>query len=166
MFNLDDWVASCAHETMVIQRLATQLPDGALAYRPTPGQRSTLELMRYMTCMSSMGVARAVDGDWERAGGLSAAAESVAAGDFAAAMDAQMEFIRTEAESLRSRPLADEPCTMPIGTPCTTGQFLINAVLKCFTAYRMQFFLYLKSAGAHELSAYQCWFGIDPPEES
>ena len=55
---------------------------------------------------------------------------------------------------------------MPIGTPCTTAQFLVDAVLKCFVVYRMQFFLYLKSAGAHELTSYDCWFGIDAPEEA
>ena len=34
----------CRHETDVINNLATLLPDGAAEWRPTPGQRSTLDL--------------------------------------------------------------------------------------------------------------------------
>lgn len=166
MFSLDDWVDSCTHETQVIQFLATKMPDGVLDYRPTAGQRSMLELLQYMTCMASPAAARAVDGDWSRGEALTAAAAEVTAESFADAMDAQMAFLCAEAETLRTRPLAEEACTMPIGTPCTTAQFLVNAVLKCFTSYKMQFFLYLKAAGAEQLGSYECWFGMEPPEPS
>ena len=46
---------------------------------------------------------------------------------------------------------------------CTLGEFLVNAVLKALTAYRMQFFLYAKAAGAEELSTADCWIGKSAP---
>jgi hypothetical protein len=165
MYDIEDLLRGCAHETRVIQHLATKMPAGALAWRPTPGQRSTLELMRYMTRMAAVPMARAVDGDWKRGETLEEEAGSLDPEDFAAQLDRQMEILREEAGKLAGRDLAGESCTMPWGTPCTLGAFLVDAVYKTFTAYRMQFFLYLKAAGATQLGAAQCWAGFDPPAE-
>ena len=95
MFSLDDWVASCAHETKVIQHLATKMPVGGLDYRPTPGQRSMRELMQYMTCMAAPPAARAVDGDWSRGEALSAGVDDVTAESFPDALEAQLAFVRS-----------------------------------------------------------------------
>ena len=163
MLNLDQFIDSCAHETKVIQHLATRIPDGALDYRPTEGQRSTLELMRYMTRMSAVLMSYAVEGSWDRAAEIGKATESVTPKNFHEEMDRQMELIREEAAKIADRPLDDTPCAMPWGEPCTLGQFLVNAPLKIFPAYRMQFFLYLKAAGATDLGTANCWAGVDMP---
>ena len=163
MLTLDQFLAGCAHETRVIQHLATKIPAGGLDYRPTPGQRSMAELMRYMTRMAVEPMARAVDGDWSRGPAFEEEAEAVELGDFAAEMDVQMDLMRAEAEKLRDRDLTAEPCSMPWGAPCTLGEFLVNAVGRTYTAYRMQFFLYVKAAGAHDLGPAQCWVGVDLP---
>ena len=39
---------ACRHETKVIKHLATRLPEDSMDWRPTEGQRSMLELMRYL----------------------------------------------------------------------------------------------------------------------
>ena len=162
MLTLDQFLDACAHETTVIQHLATKVPENALDYRPTDGQRSMLEFMQYMTRMAALPMARAVEGDWERNEEFAAESEAVTAETFADEMDRQMEILREEAAKLADRPF-DSECSMPWGVTCTLGEFLVNAVLTTYKCYRMQFFLYCKSAGAHELGPAQCWIGLDPP---
>ena len=166
MLTLDQLLDACAHETKVIQHLATKVPEGVpeggLDYRPTDGQRSTLELLQYLTRMAALPMARAVTGDWERNGEFAAESEAVTVETFAGEMDRQMEILREEAAKLADRPF-DSECGMPWGAPCTLGEFLVNAVLGTFKCYRMQLFLYCKAAGAHELGPAQCWVGFDPP---
>jgi len=162
MLTLEQLLDSCAHETKVIQHLATKVPEDQLDYRPTEGQRSTRELMAYMTRMAMMPMVRAVDGDWERVEAIAAETESATPESFAAEMDRQLEMLRAEATKLADQPF-DSECAMPWGAPCTLGEFLVNAVLGTYKCYRMQFFLYCKAAGAHELGPAQCWIGIDPP---
>ena len=163
MLSLDQLLASCDRETKIIKNLATKMPEGGLDYRPTPEQRSTLELMRYMTRMAAGPMCYANDNNWDRGIAMHNDTEGVTAESFAAEMDRQMDIIRGEAAKLADKPFDDTPCAMPWQEPCTLGEFLVNAVLKTFPAYRMQYFLYLKGAGASELSTYQCWVGIDPP---
>jgi hypothetical protein len=151
---------SMRHETKVIQHLATKVPVGALDYRPTPGQRSTLELMRYMTTMGVVPTAFAIRGHWDDAEALEQEAESVEPATFAAAMDRQMERIEGLFEEFSEEEAATRPAKMPWGTP-TTG--LVDMVVKCFAAYRMQLFLYAKACGASELGPANCWVGVDPP---
>jgi len=164
MFTLDQLVDSCAHETKVIQHLATKMPEGGLDYRPSPPQRSMLELMQYMTRMTAVPMIYAVDGSWDRAVDSGKATESVTPENFSAEMDRQMELIKEEAAKIADKPLDDTPCAMPWGTPCTLGEFLINAALKTFPVYRMQYFLYLKAAGASEIGSLDCWVGVDSME--
>ena len=162
MLTLEQLMDSCAHETKVIQHLATKVPEDGLEYRPTDGQRSTRELMAYMTRMAMMPMGYAVDGDWSRADALSAEIEAATPEQFAAEMDRQLEMLRAEAARLADRPF-DSECPMPWGAPCTLGEFLVNAVLGTFKCYRMQMFLYCKAAGAHDIGPAQCWAGFDPP---
>jgi hypothetical protein len=162
MINLDQFLESCAHETKVIQHLATKVPEGSDDYRPTPGQRSMRELMQYLTRTAAVPMAFVADGDWNRAEEITKICEHVTAENFAAEMDNQMDFLRAESAKLEGKDLETEACAMPWGTPCTAGEFIINAVGKSFTAYRMQFFLYLKAAGASDLGSMQCWVGVDP----
>lgn len=77
MLTLEQLLDSCAHETKVIQHLATKVPEGGLDYRPTEGQRSMRELMAYMTRMAMMPKARAVDGEWSRKEAIAAETESM-----------------------------------------------------------------------------------------
>ena len=90
MITKDQLLASMRHETKVMQHLATKVPPGTYDWRPTPAQRSTLELMKYLTTCGSIGVSFAVTGTWDMAQKLETEAESVTPETFHAAMDRQM----------------------------------------------------------------------------
>mgnify|MGYP005725594825 FL=1 len=42
-------IESIEHETTVIKHLASKISSDVLDYRPTPSQRSMLELLQYLT---------------------------------------------------------------------------------------------------------------------
>ncbi|MEM8884811.1 MAG: hypothetical protein AAGD14_12130 [Planctomycetota bacterium] len=160
MLTVGQFIDSCAHETKIINHLATKLPPDQLEYRPTEGQRSMIELMRYLPRMVLPVLAYLEDGNWDRAPSFGEGVESITPDTFAAEMDTQLAEVRRVAGTLEGR--LDEKTAMPWGVPCTVGQFLVDAVLKTFVAYRMQYFLYVKASGRPDIGPAQCWMGIDP----
>src|SRR6188474_611046 len=47
----DELISSLQNEVRILQHLCTKIEPTMLDYRPTPKQRSTLELLRYLTNM-------------------------------------------------------------------------------------------------------------------
>ena len=41
----------------------------------------------------------------------------------------------------------------------------MDMTLKCFVAYRMQFFLYVKACGVSDIGPANCWAGVDMPQQ-
>jgi len=163
----DQLVASMRHETEIIKHLAAKIPEDRLDWRPTPGQRSTLELLRYLSNAALLPAVNLVTNDWSHADAMSAEAATVTAETFAAAMDAQMESLEELLDAIDVAEALEKDCTLPWGAPCKQGQGFVDMVLKCLVAYRMQLFLYAKQSGLTELGSANCWVGIDlkqPPD--
>ena len=154
---------SMQHEVNVIKHLATKVPADRYEWRPTPGQRSMGELMQYLTVCALSPTLYAVNGNWDSNEEVGKEMESSTSDNFAERMDAQMAKIAEALADIDEHSAAKHECQMPWGAPCTQGDFLGNAPLKALTAYRMQFFLYLKQGGCPELSSPNCWIGMDPP---
>jgi hypothetical protein len=164
MLTREQLLSSMRHETNVIKHLATKVPAGTLDWRPTPKQRSTLELLQYLTTCGIIGVKLMIQGNWDHAGPIEEAAASVTPETFAAAMDRQMAELETEIRAIPEADLADRPTKMPWGAPTVLGLSLVDCGLKPLVAYRMQLFLYAKESGAADLGPGNCWVGVDPPK--
>ena len=165
MITKDQLLASMRHETKLMQHLATKVPPGTYGWRPTPGQRSTLELMQYLTTCGTIGVSYAVTGSWETAEKLEKDAAAVTPETFHAAMDAQMALLEELVRSVSDADLLTKDAKMPWGAPTKVGLGLIDMGLKPMAAYRMQFFLYAKQSGNADLTAANCWVGVDMPKQ-
>jgi len=168
MLTKDQLVASLRHENKIIKHLATKLRPGMLGYRPSPKQRSMLELMQYLTCCIHSPARMIADGNWDAHEAIEGAAKSVTTENFDRALDAQLAAIAAIIEGIPHADFLGRKTEMPWGAPCTVGEGLVNMLVKCLTAYRMQFFLYLKAAGATEIGPANCWVGVDwnPPESA
>ena len=151
------------HEVHILLHLAGKIDRAKLDYRPTPRQRSTLELLRYMTIMGPMLVKAAKAGAFDPAA-WTVAEQAASARDFdrtLAALDAQKD----EYAALLGD-MSDEDFRRAIemfGSRTTVGAFLVNMVIGGHAAYRTQLFLYLKSCGREELSTMNLWAGVDAP---
>lgn len=166
MLSKDQLIASMRQEVKIIQHLATKVPAGTYDWRPTPGQRSTLELMKYLTHCGLVGAVHAVTNTWDHAEEMEKRSESVTPETFHAAMDDQMARLEALVRSVSDDDLANRDTTMPWGTPTKVGLGLIDMSIKPLAAYRMQFFLYAKQSGNADLGPANCWVGVDMPKQS
>jgi len=159
MFTKDQFIASLTHETKVIKHLLTQIPAGKWDFRPTPGQRSTLELARYLTIVGSAATTYALTQAWDHWDALDASTKTLEGPQFAKALDRQVKGVVKALAATNDAALRRKQIKTWSGTPSTLGVGLIEMVLKSMTAYRMQLFLYAKQSGAEQLGTSDCWAG-------
>ena len=156
-------VASLKHEVNILLHLAGKIDRAQLDYRPTPKQRSTLELLQYLTIMGPelMKVARTGVFDipaW------TAAEKKAATLDFdqvLAAIAGEKDTYERALAAFSDDELRGE--IAPFGSKSSRGGFIVNLILCGHAAYRTQLFVYLKACGREELSTMNLWAGADPP---
>jgi hypothetical protein len=156
-------IGSLQHEVHILLHLAGKIDRAKLDYRPTGKQRSTLELLRYLSVMGPAMVEAAKGGAFDAAawGAATQAAESRDFDQTLAAIAAQRE---TYASSLGAMSDADFRVEIEMfGRKTTRGAFLVNTVLCGYAAYRTQLFGYLKACGREELNTMNLWAGVDAP---
>jgi hypothetical protein len=151
------------NEVRILLHLAGKVEPQMLDYRPTPKQRSTLELLKYLTLMGPSLIRAAQGGSFD-VEAWTAAEKVAAARDFKATLEA-IEAQRDEYAQLLGE-MSDEDFRTEIemfGQKTTRGAFIVNFVLSGCAAYRTQLFLYLKACGREELSTMNLWGGMDAP---
>ena len=156
-------IASLQHEVHVLLHLAGKIDRAKLDYRPTPKQRSTFELLKYLSYMGPVMVESAAQGAFNRADWV-AVTQKAEASDFdqiLAAIGAQRD---TYASVIGGMSDADFRAEIDMfGRKSTRGMFLVNTVLCGYAAYRTQLFVYLKACGREELNTMNLWAGMDTP---
>jgi hypothetical protein len=156
-------IGSLQNEVRILLHLASKIDRDKLDYRPAPKQRSTIELLKYLSVMGPGLVEATKAGGFDTAA-WTAATQAANARDFdqtLAAIAAQSDFY---ASSLADWSDADFRSEIEMfGSKTTRGAFLVNLVLGGYAAYRTQLFLYLKACGRDELSTMNLWGGMDAP---
>ena len=163
MLTKSQLLASIGEEIRIVRHLARKIPPGTHDWRPTPGQRSTIELLRYLSTAAIDLATEVMTGGWDVTHVTGKAPKDLPAADFDAAMARQDAAIRRLLDPLSEADFAQRPATLPTGEASRLGVVLVNVVLKALVAYRMQLFLYAKHSGNAALSTYDCWFGVDGP---
>jgi hypothetical protein len=156
-------IAALQKEVGILIHLAQKLDDTSTHYRPTAKQRSSLELLRYLTVMGPVLVEATKDGKFDRAA-FQAGIEHAHTLDLDGVIATLVKQKDAYPELLRD--MADEDFRKPIemfGNTSSKGAFLVNLVLGGYAAYRTQLFLYLKSSGREELGTLNLWQGVDAP---
>jgi hypothetical protein len=156
-------IASLQHEVRILSHLAGKVDRKHVDYRPTPKQRSTLELLRYMSVMGTRLAHDARAGafnveEWQKA---LAAADARDIDQTVAAIDAQAAMFAEVLESIPDAAFREEVTFF--GSTRSRGSFLVNVVLSGYAAYRTQLFNYLKACGREELTTMNLWAGMDAP---
>jgi hypothetical protein len=156
-------IASFQNEVRILLHLASKIDRAKLDYRPTPKQRSTGELLKYLTMAGPALVQAARDGAFDHPAWTAAekAAESRDFDQTVAAIAAQTEAYSTLLGSLSDADFRTEVDIF--GGKTSRGAFLVNQALCGCAAYRTQLFLYLKSCGREELTSMNLWAGMDAP---
>jgi hypothetical protein len=156
-------IGSLQHEVHVLLHLASKVDRAKLDYRPTPNQRSTFELLKYLSYMGPTIVVAAQKGTFDEAA-WGAATQAAEARDFdqtVAAIAAQKDAYASLVGGMSDADFRGE--IEMFGRKSTRGAFLVTTVLCGYAAYRTQLFCYLKSCGRDELNTMNLWAGIDAP---
>jgi hypothetical protein len=156
-------IASLQNEVRILLHLASKIDRAKLDYRPTPKQRSTIELLKYLSVMGPGLVQAAKAGGFDPAV-WTVAEKAAAARDFDETLAAIATHTDTYATLLGDMSDADFRVQIDMfGSKTTRGAFIVNLVLCGCAAYRTQLFLYLKACGRDELSTMNLWAGMDAP---
>ena len=155
-------IGSLQHEVHILLHLAGKVDRAKLDYRPTPKQRSTLELLQYLTIMGPALIEVAQAGTFDSAA-WTARENGAKALDFdqtLAAIAAQKEEYARLLGGMSDADFRTE--IVMFGRPTSRGAFIVNLVLAGCAAYRTQLFNYLKACGREELNTMNLWAGMDP----
>lgn len=164
----DDILEALRHEVHIIIHLASKVGEEQLTYQPSPKQKSTLDLLRYLTMVGPIHMGGALStkpfdmADWGRQWKAQEAEADL--------LDAGQTVLKIAALPALFKELLD-PCTdeflreevQLFGTSYPRAVWILNLVLSHYTAYRMQLFLYLKASGLDHLNTMNLWLGIDAP---
>lgn len=156
-------IASLQHEVHILLHLAGKLDRTMLDYRPTPKQRSALELLKYLTIMGPALVKAAKRGSFDPVA-WGEEEKTAAARDFDQTMATLAAQKQTYADLLAD--MSDDDFRTEVemfGRATTRGAFIVNMVLGGCAAYRTQLFIYLKACGREELTTMNLWAGADAP---
>lgn len=163
----DELIKALQHEIHLLLHLASKIDPAKLDYRPTPKQRSTLELLQYMTIVGPIHARLAIAGSFDRgAFGAEwnreeAIVKAMNLDEVKAAIAAQPALFSQLLNPCSDAFLREE--IELFGSKASRGSWLVSLVLGHLTAYRMQLFLYLKASGREELNTMNLWAGIDAP---
>jgi hypothetical protein len=161
----EELISALRHEVRILLHLASKIDPAKLDYRPTPKQRSTLELLQYLAIMGPTQIAVIKAGTFNRPA-LSAAWGPAEAAAKTMSFDEAVSTIRKQSDEyvrlLSEWTEADFRGEIDMfGNKSTRGRQLVNLVLAAHAAYRTQLFCYLKSCGREELSTMNLWAGMD-----
>jgi hypothetical protein len=158
-------ISSLQSEVRILLHLISKIDKAKLDYRPTPKQRSILELLQYIAIMGPTQLAAVKAGVFTRDammalwGPADAASKAM---NFDQAVAAIQKQSNEYAQLLAGWTDADFRSEVDMfGSKMSRGSFLVNVVLSGHAAYRMQLFCYLKSTGREELNTINLWMGAD-----
>jgi hypothetical protein len=157
-------IAQLQKEVDILVHLSSKVDRSKLDYRPTPKQRSIIELLRYLSIMGPNLVLGAKSGAFDREA-WQAATKAAEARDFdqtMAVIAGEKEVYKKELGSMSDADFRSEMDNFD-GSKITRGLFIVNLVLGGHVAYRTQLFCYLKACGRDELGTMNLWYGVDPP---
>ncbi len=163
MITKEEYLRSFSKEIDIIKHLAEKVTPAMLDYRPTPKQRSTMELMQYLGHISVTATKAFIDPIKNNYMELAKARDLVNFENFQATMDEQVRIVTEEVSALTEEQLNSNTELFGMNDKLS---FHLMSVLKWITAYKMQLFLYIKANGVESIGTSNVWGGFDmPPKE-
>lgn len=162
MITKDQYLGAMKKEFDIINHLGEKVTAEQLTWKPTEGQRTTQELMQYLTHIFVMGADSVASGDGE--------AYKKYVGSPAPTLETFIQMMNDQWGKFSGfvEPLTDEELSADVtmwGKTQSRAMHLIG-LLNIAAAYKMQLFLYMKQTGMEHLNTMNLWAGMDtPPKE-
>ena len=154
-------VESLQNEARILVHLISKVEPHMIDYRPTPKQRSTIELLRYLSNMGPLLLPAIKSGQFDGAA-WKAATEGAATKNLEQISASIATLSDQYAELVSGFSDADFRGEIEMfGRSQSRGSHIVGLVLGGHAVYRTQLFLYLKANGRDELNTYNLWGGVD-----
>jgi hypothetical protein len=162
----DELIAALTHEVHVLRHLITKIDAEAVNYRPTPKQRSSIEVVRYLVVQGPVLTQAIGNGTFDRAawGAAQTQAEQADLAGLDALLATHPAWFAAHIGAMTDEALRAD--IQLFGGPMSRGAHLVTLVLANYVAYRTQLFCYLKLCGRDELNTANLWQGRDPKPAS
>jgi hypothetical protein len=159
----EELISSLQNEVRILVHLAGKVDKSMVDYRPSPKQRSILELLQYMTIMGPNLVTFTKSGAFDMAvwSAADAAAKAMSFDQAVAAIKKQSDEYARVLSGWTDADFRGE--VDAFGAKASRGSHIVFLVLGGYAAYRTQLFLYLKACGRDELNTMNLWGGADAP---
>lgn len=162
MYTKQDFINATLHEMRVIKHLAEKIPADTLGYKPSENQRTTLELLQYLSIVVAAGAEMILKNDSAVFGSATAKSKETTLENFASVMDAEEAKFLEVLSQFTDEELAKTMDMFGAGEK-TKGAYLVDFIGKWLPAYKMQLFLYIKASGNSSLGTSNVWGGFDMP---
>ncbi len=162
VLNKQELIDQLHKEVRILLHLAGKLEGDQAEYRPTPKQRSALEVLRYLSIMGPELVSAAKNGafDGPAWGAAVAAAEKRNLHETVAVIETLPAKYDQLLAGMSDADFRGEMTGFD-GSKLSRGMFIISLVLGGHAAYRTQLFCYLKACGHDQLGTTNLWRGVD-----
>lgn len=161
MLTKQQFTDSVMNEIRIIKHLFGKIPAGTYGFKPTAGQRTTLELLQYLSGLGSAAANAVRSGDRAIMLAGREKAHAVTPDTFLAAMDAQAAEIKKVLGEMTDAELAEEIDLWGSGHKQTKAAMLVHLIFKGFVSYKMQLFQYIKISGNEAVGTSDLWQGQD-----
>ncbi len=162
MYSTQQFLDTLHKEFHIINHLASKLTETEVSYRPSQGQRSTLELLQYLSVTFGITARVIATGDQSIYSTFSEESQKTTLENFSTRMDVQLAEIKTLILGLSPETL-ESPLELFGQGPKPKAVYLVEFLLGWATAYKMQLFLYMKAHGHPTLGTMNLWAGMDAP---
>jgi hypothetical protein len=152
-------------EIKICRRLYTKVPPDKMDFRPKEGQRSIVELLRYLGIIGSAMPAfwlKKDDTDFNTFFTTTdKAAKAMPHERFLTVMDEQMATIRDLFNEISEDDLMNKEVDYPWGGKAPMGEAIINTSIKFLTGYKLQLFSLIKLCDDQKLGTADAWVLTD-----
>lgn len=163
MYTKENLVNSLNHEFRVIKHLFEKLPHDSIGYKPTEKQRTTLELLQYISMVAPATIELVKTGDTAVFTSYVEESKSVTQENFLEVFGRNTAKALNILSTFTDETLKEEIDVFRMGK-MTKGVYLVETILKWIVAYKMQLFLYAKASGNHDIGTSNVWGGFDMPK--
>ncbi len=161
MLSPSEFLALIERELTILKHLAGKLRPEHLAFRLSPAQRSTGELLEYLGTQYVGGVGHALTGNWDAWEAWEGKRGPVTLETFSGILDRQFAEIRTQLAPISDADFTTRASSDARGTPMPLSEALLSTVVAWTYGYKMQLFLQAKAAGVDGLASSNLWHGSD-----
>jgi hypothetical protein len=157
MLSKNDVRDSLVHEYKVIKQLVSKLPGGSEDYRLSENQRSTIELLRYLTLVGPGIIHAGLEDGFAWFGANGPAVEKLTLAEVPAHLDGAIAEINTLFENMSDEEFANKPVSVPGMGDWTMNTWLMNTACKFVPAYKLMLFHHAKAAGNGDIGTWDAW---------